>query len=68
MCCLDPRWFIGELGRSPVRPCVRIRRSGYVGASLDDYPDLKAYFEGIKDLPNVKDAHARMATTPATTC
>ena len=34
---------------------------------LDAYPAVKAYFEGIKALPFVVEAHAKMAGNPATT-
>ena len=40
--------------------------SGYVGLDLSAYPVVKAYFERIADLPNVKAAHAQIATTPST--
>lgn len=39
--------------------------SGYVGVDLAPYPKVKAYFERIGALENVKAAHARMATNPA---
>jgi glutathione S-transferase len=41
--------------------------TGYVNIDLKPYPVLEAYFHHIKELPNVKDAHARIATSPATT-
>jgi len=37
----------------------------YVKASLDDYSNLKSYFEGIKALPNVIAAHKKMSELPA---
>ena len=42
--------------------------AGYLGADLSAYPNVKAYFDNIAALPNVKAAHAAMATAPATTC
>ena len=38
-----------------------------MGVDLEEYPKVKAYFEGISALDNVKAAHARMAEAPATT-
>jgi glutathione S-transferase len=38
----------------------------YVGIDLNEYPKVKAYYEGIANLPNVKAAHARIAENPAT--
>lgn len=32
----------------------------YLGTSLDKYPKLKAYFEGISKLPFVQEAHKKM--------
>lgn len=37
-----------------------------VGIDLTPYPAVKAYLARIGDLPNVKAAHARIATSPAT--
>jgi glutathione S-transferase len=34
---------------------------------IDAFPVVKSYFEGIKALPFVVEAHAKMATNPATT-
>ena len=42
--------------------------SGYLGVDLADYPNVKAYFDNIAALPNVKAAHAAMAAAPATVC
>lgn len=39
----------------------------YVKLDLSPYPNTKAYLERIGGLDNVKAAHARMATKPATT-
>jgi len=39
---------------------------GYVGLDLSAYPVAKAYFERISNLPNVKAAHAKIASVPAT--
>lgn len=36
-------------------------------ADFDAFPNVKAYFEGIKSLPVVMEAHAKMAFNPATT-
>mmetsp|Transcript_41501 Transcript_41501/g.30508 ORF Transcript_41501/g.30508 Transcript_41501/m.30508 type:complete len:208 (+) Transcript_41501:65-688(+) len=41
--------------------------AGYVGLDLSEFPKVQAYFEGIRDLENVKAAHARIAENPATT-
>ena len=41
--------------------------AGYVGIDLSPFPQVKAYFERIGALENVKAAHARIATSPATT-
>jgi glutathione S-transferase len=38
----------------------------YVGVDLAPFPKVRAYFEGIGSLENVKAAHARMAGSPAT--
>ncbi len=38
----------------------------YVGIDLTPYPKVKAYFERIGALENVKAAHARIATNPVT--
>jgi glutathione S-transferase len=40
--------------------------TGYVGIDLSPFPRVKAYFERIGALENVKAAHARIATSPAT--
>ncbi len=40
--------------------------TGYVGIDLTPFPKVKAYFERIGGLENVKAAHARIATNPAT--
>lgn len=40
--------------------------TGFLGLSLDDYPSLKNYFEGIKSLPFVQEAHKKMAEISAT--
>lgn len=40
----------------------------YVGVDLTPYPVVKAYFERIGGLKFVQEAHARMSTSPATTC
>jgi glutathione S-transferase len=37
-----------------------------VSIDLTPYPKVKAYFERIGALENVKAAHARIATNPAT--
>jgi glutathione S-transferase len=42
--------------------------SGYLGLDLSEYSNVKAYFDGIAALPNVKAAHAAMANAPATVC
>jgi glutathione S-transferase len=39
----------------------------YVGIDLAAYPNVKAYFEGIKGLEGVQAGHARIATEPKTT-
>lgn len=39
----------------------------YVGVDLSPYPKVTAYFERIASLDNVKSAHERIATSPATT-
>lgn len=39
--------------------------SPYVGVSLDEYPNTKAYFERIQSLDFVKAAHAAMAEVSA---
>lgn len=41
--------------------------TGYVGIDLSPYPKVKLYAEKIGQLPNVKAAHARIATSPSTT-
>ena len=41
--------------------------TAYVGIDLTPYPNVKKYFEFIGSQENVKAAHARMATSPATT-
>lgn len=38
--------------------------TGYVGLKLDNYPNVKKYFEGIKALPVVQEAHKLMGTNP----
>ncbi len=40
--------------------------TAYVGIDISPYPKVKAYFERIGGLENVKAAHARMATNPST--
>ena len=40
--------------------------TGYVGVDLAPFPNVKAFFDRISNLPNVKAAHARMAENPAT--
>ncbi len=40
--------------------------TAYVGIDLTPYPLTKAYMERISDLPNVKAARVRVATSPAT--
>lgn len=39
----------------------------YVGATIDEHANVKAYFEKMAGLPEVVAAHARMGTAPATT-
>ncbi len=39
--------------------------TGYVGFDLTPFPKVKAYFERIGGLENVKAAHSRMAPNPA---
>lgn len=39
----------------------------YVGIDLSGYPHVNGYLERIGNLENVKAAHARIATSPATT-
>lgn len=41
--------------------------TAYVGIDLSPYPKVKAYSARIAALPNVVAAHARIATSPATT-
>lgn len=41
--------------------------TGYVGLSLDKYEHLRAFSARVGALDTVKAAHARMATSPATT-
>jgi glutathione S-transferase len=36
----------------------------YVNVDLTPFPNVKAYFERIKSLPQVQAAHDRIATTP----
>lgn len=36
----------------------------YTGVTLEKYPKLAAYFEGIKALPVVQEAHKKMAELP----
>lgn len=40
---------------------------GYVGVDLSPYPNVTAYYERIKALPKVVEAHAAMATDPSKT-
>ena len=42
--------------------------SAYLGLDLAEYANVKAYYDGIAALPNVKAAHAAMAAAPATVC
>lgn len=39
----------------------------YVGIDLSPYPRVQAYAARIGALPNVQEAHARIATSPSTT-
>jgi len=39
----------------------------YVAIDLAPYPNVSAYFNRIGNLPNVKAAHERIATSPSTT-
>ena len=39
----------------------------YTGLDLATYPSIKAYFEGIKALPQVVAGHERIATKPRST-
>lgn len=41
--------------------------TGYLKVDLEPYPVVKAFYERIKALPLVQEAHARMATAPSTT-
>ena len=41
--------------------------TAYVGIDLSAYPKVQAYAARIGNLDNVKAAHARIATSPATT-
>ena len=41
--------------------------SPYVGLDLSGFPKVQAYFNRIAALENVKNAHARIATSPSTT-
>jgi len=41
---------------------------GYVNINLSEYPIAYKYFNGIIDLPFVKEAKQRMATIPSTIC
>jgi glutathione S-transferase len=45
---------------------ISLSWTAYVGIDLAPYPKVKAYFDGIGALENVKAAHARMAENPAT--
>jgi len=46
---------------------ITLSWSPYVGVDLSKYANVSAYFEGIKSLPKVVEAHARIATDPSTT-
>jgi glutathione S-transferase len=45
---------------------ISLSWTSYVGIDLAPYPKVKAYFEHIGSLENVKAAHTRMAENPAT--
>ena len=39
----------------------------FVGLTLEAYPNLVAFYDRVKSLPVIQEAHARMATDPETT-
>ena len=39
----------------------------FVGLTLEAYPNLVAFYDRVKLLPIIQEAHARMATDPGTT-
>eukprot|EP01034_Spumella_vulgaris_P035539 gene35539-biopygen30231 len=45
---------------------VVLNWTNYLSIDLTAFPRVKAYFERINELPNVKAAHARIATKPST--
>jgi len=39
----------------------------FVGLSLDAFPNVAAFYERVRSLPVIQEAHARIATDPTTT-
>lgn len=47
---------------------IALSWTAYVNIDLTPYPNVKQYYENIANLDFVKEAHALIATSPATTC